>query len=140
MGFFNRTPSKTTVPPRPSIDETAKFIEWMIRYHEEMGYLRSMFAPKMFETLVPGMTKDMMCFLEKHNSAEKLIDRLSLARELYEKLQPILKKRNNDLNQCPQGIQVSFIDITTKIKLIPYFLKYKYGSDFYFDGVGLKEL
>lgn len=140
MGFFSRKPSETQVPPRPSIDETAKFIEWMIRYHEEMEYLRRMLAPKVFEALVPGMTQDMMCFLEKHNSAEKLMDKLSLAGELYEKLQPILKQRNNDLNQCSQDIQVSFIDITTKMNLIPYFLKYKYGTDSYFDSVGLKEL
>ena len=117
MGFFSRKPRETQVPPRPSIDETAKFIEWMIRYHEEMEYLRRMLAPKVFEALVPGMTKDMMCFLEKHNSAEKLMDKLSLAGELYEKLQPILKQRNNDLNQCSQDIQVSFIDITTKWSL-----------------------
>ncbi len=140
MGFFSRKPKETQVPQRPSIDETAKFIEWMIRYHEEMEYLRRMLAPKVFEALVPGMTKDMVCFLEKHDSAEKLMDKLSIAGELYEKLQPILKKRNNDLNQCSQDIQVSFIDITTKINLIPYFLKYKYGSDSYFDGFGLKKL
>lgn len=140
MGFFSRKPKETQVPPRPSIDETAKFIEWMIRYHEEMEYLRRMLAPKVFEALVPGMTKDMMCFLEKHNSAEKLMDKLSIAGELYKKLQPILKQRNNDLNQCSQDIQVSFIDITTKMCLIPYFLKYKYGGDFYFDSVGLKKL
>jgi hypothetical protein len=140
MGFFSRKTKETQVPPCPSIDETARFIEWMIRYHEEMEYLRRMLAPKVFEALVPGMTKDMMCFLEKHNSAEKLMDRLSLASELYEKLQPILKQRNNDLNQCSQDIQVSFIDITTKMNLIPYFLKYKYGNDLYFDSVGLKEL
>lgn len=140
MGLFNIKTRETQVPPRPSIDETAKFIEWMIRYHEEMEYLRRMLAPKVFEALVPSMTKDMMCFLEKHNSSEKLMDKLSIAGELYEKLQPILKQRNNNLNQCSQDIQVSFIDITTKMNLIPYFLKYKYGSDFYFDSVGLKEL
>ncbi|MCX5806976.1 MAG: hypothetical protein NT010_13100 [Proteobacteria bacterium] len=140
MGFFSRNPRETQVPPRPSIDETAKFIEWMIRYHEDMEYLRRMLVPKVFEGFVPGMTKDMVRFLEKHNSAEKLIDKLGDARELYEKLQPILKQRNNDLNQCSQEIQVYFIDITTKMALIPYFLKYNYGSDFYFDSVGLKEL
>jgi hypothetical protein len=140
MGFFSRKPKETQVPPRPSIDETAKFIEWMIRYHEEMEYLRRMLAPKVFEALVPGITKDMVFFLEKHNSAEKLIDKLSTARELYEELKPILKTKNNDLNQCSQDIQVYFIDITTKMNLIPYFLKYKYGSDFVFDSLGLKKL
>jgi hypothetical protein len=65
MGIFSRKPREAQVPPRPSIDDTAKFIEWMIRYHEEMEYLRRMLAPKVFESLLPGITKDMMCFLNR---------------------------------------------------------------------------
>jgi hypothetical protein len=140
MGFFSRTPSKTNVPPRPPIDEAAQFIEWMLRYHEAMEYLRKMLAPKAFEALVPAITKVMMRFLETYNSAEKLMDRLIIAGELNQKLQPILAKRDGDISQCPQEIQTSFIDITSKLSLLPYFLKYKYGVDFFFDNAGLKEL
>jgi hypothetical protein len=90
--------------------------------------------------LVPAITKDMMRFLETYNSAEKLMDRLIIAGELNQKLQPILAKRDGDISQCPQEIQTSFIDITSKLSLLPYFLKYKYGVDFFFDNAGLKEL
>lgn len=140
MGFFNRTPSKTVVPPLPSIDETAQFIEWMLRYHEGMEYLRKMLPAKAFEVLVPAITKDMMKTLETCNSAHKLMERLSLAGELYQKMQPIIEKRNGDISKCSQEIQTYFIDITSKMTLIPYFLKYKYGDSVYFDHVGLKEL
>ena len=139
MGLFSKTPSKTSVTPRPSIDETSQFIEWMLRYHESMEYLRTMFVPQALETMVPAITKDMMKTLETCSSAAELMDKLSLFGEAYEKIQPIIKKRGG-FSKCPQEIQSYFIDITAKMSILPYFLKYKYGDSVYFDHVGLKKL
>ena len=142
MGLFNKIVGKNKLsktPPMPSINNKQDFVVWMLRYHEELTYLRKMFSPKGLNILLDGVAKDIMHELNTCQSKKVLMDKLAVIGEVYDTMQPIIQKRGN-IMLCPEEIKIHYINCTTKLTILPYFLKYKYNDNLLFDRMGLKEL
>ena len=125
MGLFKK------VPPRPSIDDVQEFIEWMIRYDDQFKLFRKMVG-KNLDGIIRAASQAITMELNEHRSGETLLDRLTIISEHFQTIMPLIEKRGGVLNS-PLEMQAAFYDCVTKMTIIPYFIKYKYGLSLPFD-------
>ena len=120
MGLFKK------IPPRPSINYEQKFIEWMLRYDEQFSLIRKYFRKKKWANVTKATIQEIMGDLNTHNNGQALMDHLCVIGEHFQNIMPLIEKRGGVLNSPPE-MQAAFIALTTKMTILPYFVKYKYG-------------
>ena len=107
-----------------------EFIKWMLRYDDELEYYRNAFKQEHLDTVFENtatliIEKD----LNRYKTGYELFDRLSQTDNvLQNELGPIIQKRGG-IEYCPKEIKNAFLDVTAKLIILPYFIKYKYGLD-----------
>jgi len=119
MGLFKK------VPPRPSIDDAQEFIEWMMKYDDQFELMREFFGKNM-ANIIKSTVQEIRRDLNTHNNGQALLDHLCVIGEHFQNIMPLIEKRGGVLNS-PPDMQSAFIVLTTKITILPYFVKYKYG-------------
>ena len=125
MGLFKK------VPQRPSIDDEQAFIEWMIRYDDQFKLFRKMVG-KNLDGIIRAASQAIILEINKHRAGEALLNRLVTISEHYQTIMSLIDKRGGVLNS-PLEMQAVFYDCVTKMTIIPYFIKYKYGLSLPFD-------
>jgi len=130
MGLFRKRPS------RPSMNDEAEFVAWMIKYDDQFKLFREMTGPNL-EGIIRAASQAIVQELAQHNTGEALLNRLTIVGENYQTIMPLIEKRGGVLNS-PLEMQAAFYDCVTKMSIIPYFIKYRYGLSLPFNIEELK--
>jgi hypothetical protein len=125
MGLFRKT------PPRPSMDDEPAFVAWMIKYDNQFKLFREMTGSNL-DGIVSAASQAIVQELTRYASGEALLERLTVVGQHYDTIMPLIEKRGGVLNS-PLEMQAAFYDCVTKLALIPYFIKYRYGLSLPFE-------
>ena len=130
MGLFRKKPDM------PSMNDEPAFVAWMLKYDGQFKLFRKMTGSNL-EGIIRAASQAIIQELAENNTGEALLDRLTIVGEHYQTIMPLIEKRGGVLNS-PLEMQAAFYDCVTKMTIIPYFIKYRYGLSLPFDIEDLK--
>lgn len=123
MGFFGRDKS---IPPRPSIDDEREFIEWILKYDNELKIYRKAYDKKHLDIVIQGDTDVILeKILKPCNNGEELFNKLADIGKSHENILGMIEKRGG-LPNCPPEIVNAYFGHIARLRILPYFIKYKY--------------
>ena len=125
---------KKKLPQRPSINDEQAFIEWMMKYDDQFNLMRE-YIGKKYANVIKLSVQEILHDLNTHNNGQALLNHLCVISDNFQNIMPLIEKRGGVLNSPPE-MQSAFIALTTKMTILPYFVKYKYGLSLPFEFEG----
>jgi hypothetical protein len=116
-------------PPAPSVDDEDRFIEWLLRYSEDLAVLRKPYKnnlDKFVEVNLKSVKKELQD--HKLDSARSLIDRGGEIAQFYDENFREAVDSNGGILNCPTKFQAAAVMLIIKISIMLYLAKHKYGA------------
>ncbi len=132
---------KKEKPPVPPLDDEDRFIEWLLRYSDDLASLRKPYKNNIDKFVELNLKSVKQELLEhKLNSAEALMDRGGEIAQFYEEnFRDLVELRGGILN-CPAQFQAGAIMMLVKISIMLYLAKHKYGAPIPEDLLGMTRI
>jgi len=127
-------------PKRPSIEDEEEFIIWILKYYDapDLRLLRKAFRFKL-NYFIKMLAEDIIKNLNEHKDGYDLLDFLAEVQEHYVKIISFIDKRGC-FYESPHELQSAYLQLTAKMVILPYLIKYKYNIDIPLAEFKLKEL
>lgn len=116
-------------PPAPSVQDEDRFIEWLIRYSDELSDLRKPYR-KNIDKFVDLSLKSINQELKEHDlhSGEALLSRAGKIAVFYQENFAEKVDAYGGILNCPAQFQAGAVMMVIKISIMLYLAKHKYGA------------
>jgi hypothetical protein len=118
---------KKTRPPIPKVDDYEKFVEWLLKYADDLEPIRKLYKPDLDRFIEINVKSVLQEIRDRNlNSSDAIMERAGEIGEFFEeKFRPLIGARGG-LEFCPPDLRAGAAMLIAKMSALLYIAKHKY--------------